>query len=598
MRNKIHKLSQFIINRICAGEVVERPAFALKEILENAIDANADNILVDLIAGGTKQIKITDNGFGISKEDLPLAVEKNATSKINVEQDLYNLKSFGFRGEGLAAISNVSQMSIISKIADEFCAYSMQVEYGEIKEICPASFNGSNGTIINIENIFHNIPVRKKFLKSEITEYQYCRNIFEYIAIANCNVAFKLVHNKKEIYALEKTNNRLERIASIYGQDFINCKYILHLKNPCCNLEAYFYHPADLIKNNKEISLIYVNGRYVKNNIIQKAIKNAAHDIIHHGQSLSFVIFVDLDPQEVDVNIHPNKQEIKFADNNAVYGVIYHAVKKILMTAIHAVHDQVQTSSQAAIENINFNIKPNIKNQQEITNKMQSTGFDFGNNFITQTKTDEELVCATILAQASNNCNKLGEAIGQFNNVYILSQSLELGLIVIDTHAAHERILFEQLKTQFLQAKITAQPLLFPVVYEISDIEIEALTFHQQCLLSCGIRFTVHNNNLSLHAIPMLLGNINPVNMMNKIMQDLIEFGHLHLLDHHHNQLLATIACHRAVRANDILTIAQMNALLRQMEITPNGFYCNHGRPTWYVLSTMKDLDKMFMRGV
>ncbi len=602
MSKRIHKLSQFIINRICAGEVVERPAFALKEILENSVDADADNIEVDLVSGGTKQIKITDNGCGIEKDDLALAVEKNATSKIKSEQDLYSILSFGFRGEGLAAIANVSELNIISKSANESCAYSINVDYGTVQDVVPASFNGSHGTIINVQNIFHNIPVRKKFLKTESTEYQYCRNIFEYIAIANLGRSFNLYHNKKEIYVLPQTQNRLERIASIYGKDFATCKYVLSLENPCCNLEGYFYHPSDLINSNKEISLIYVNGRYVKNHIIQKAIKNAAHDIIHHGQTLSFVIFVNIAPQEVDVNIHPNKQEIKFADTNAVYGVIYNAVKKLLMAQIHEVNKEKTHKELEEVPiqmndiNIDFNVRPNVvRNNHAISNHSINTSNN-SNSYSLLSHQNQEIHQEIIVDKEIPRL-ELGLAIGQFNNIYILSQSAELGLIVVDMHAAHERILFEQLKIQFAQAKIAAQALLFPVVYEISDVETEALSYHEEFLSSCGIKFTVTNGNLSLNTIPMLLGNINPINMMNKIIKDLVEFGHSAKLEQYQNQLLGTIACYRAVRANHVLTIPEMNALLRQMEQTPNGFYCNHGRPTWYVLSTMKDLDKMFMRG-
>lgn len=612
MAKRIYKLSQFIINRICAGEVVERPAFACKEILENSIDAQAKNIEVDLVAGGTKQIKITDDGFGIDKDDLALAVEKNATSKITSEQDLYNISSFGFRGEGLAAIANVSELNIISKTAHDSCAYSICVDYGEAQDVVPASFNGEHGTIINVQNIFHNIPVRKKFLKTETTEYQYCRNIFEYIAIANLGKSFSLYHNKKEIYVLPENQSRLERIASIYGKDFASCKYVLRLENPCCNLEGYFYHPSDL-SSNKEISLIYVNDRYVKNHIIQKAIKNAAHDIIHHGQNLSFVIFVNIAPQDVDVNIHPNKQEIKFADTNAVYGVIYNAVKKILMLEIHEANQENNKESNNSlihmnyissikqedrridIKNIDFNVRPNVASNNHVIRDNHSikTSTNYNTLLFHQNKeVDKEIIVDQEILDS-----KLGLAIGQFNNIYILSQSSELGLIVVDMHAAHERILFEQLKIQFAQAKIAAQALLFPVVYEISDVEVETLSYHEEFLSLCGIKFTITNGNLSLNTIPMLLGNINPINMMNKIIKDLVEFGHSAKLDQYQDQLIATIACHRAVRANHVLTIPEMNALLRQMEQTPNGFYCNHGRPTWFILSTMKDLDKMFMRG-
>jgi DNA mismatch repair protein MutL len=598
MAKRIYKLSQFIINRICAGEVVERPAFACKEILENSIDAQAKNIEVDLVAGGTKQIKITDDGFGIDKNDLALAVEKNATSKIKSEQDLYNISSFGFRGEGLAAIANVSELNIISKTSHDSCASSICVDYGETQDVVPASFNGEHGTIINVQNIFHNIPVRKKFLKTETTEYQYCRNIFEYIAIANLGKSFSLYHNKKEIYVLPATQSRLERIASIYGNDFASCKYILRLDNSCCNLEGYFYHPSDL-SSNKEISLIYVNDRYVKNHIIQKAIKNAAHDIIHHGQNLSFVIFVNIAPQDVDVNIHPNKQEIKFADTNAVYGVIYNAVKKILMLEIHSANQEI--NNRIDIKNIDFNVRPNVANNNHASSNNQvirnNNSIKTSTNYNTLLFHQNKEVDKEIIVDQEILDSKLGSAIGQFNNIYILSQSSELGLIVVDMHAAHERILFEQLKIQFAQAKIAAQALLFPVVYEISDVEIETLSYHEECLSLCGIKFTITNGNLSLNTIPMLLGNINPINMMNKIIKDLVEFGHSAKLDQYQDQLIATIACHRAVRANHVLTIPEMNALLRQMEQTPNGFYCNHGRPTWFVLSTMKDLDKMFMRG-
>lgn len=617
MKKKIRKLSQFIINRICAGEVVERPAFALKEIMENSVDAGASNIVVDLIAGGTKLLKVTDNGIGIDLDDLPLAVEKNATSKIEQEQDLYSIASFGFRGEGLAAIANVSNLTICSKTEQENCAYSIQVDYGVVQEPVPAAFSATHGTIVSVENIFHNIPVRKKFLKSETTEYQYCRNIFEYIAVANLQSGFAVSHNKKNIYTLLAHETRLERISKIFGADFSSCRYILELQNPCCNLEGYFFHPSELPNTNKELNLIYVNGRYVKNHIIQKAIKNASHDIIHHGQALSFVIFVNIDPKEVDVNIHPNKQEIKFADSGAVYSVIYNAVKKLLIAQIQEANQVLEdvavnkmsdfvlpqkiarTSNQISTGKIDFNTSPNRGGSYKNFSSYEARPslLDSVNNTAHHAEYQTNRTDNKIEVAESEPQHKLGFAIGQFNNIYILSQSPELGLLVIDMHAAHERVLFEQLKVQFKEAVISAQSLLFPVVYEINELECELLLEHRDFLENCGIKFSLSGQNLSLHAIPMLLGNINPVHMMNKVLQDLTELGHSALLEQHHNQLLATIACHRAVRANHVLNIPEMNALLRQMEQTTNGFYCNHGRPTWHVLANMADMDKMFMRG-
>ncbi|MCC2624407.1 MAG: mutL [Burkholderiales bacterium] len=613
---RIKKLPDILINRIAAGEVVERPASAVKEILENSIDAGADKIILELIEGGIKQIKVTDNGVGICNEDLHLALDRHATSKIQDEESLYNVKTLGFRGEGLASIASVSKLSLASKIKGSPYGYKISSNFGILSDVAPGAIN--HGTVVEVSELYHNIPARKKFLKSVTTEYGHCKNVFERICLSYPQINFELRYNGKVAYQLE-SQPLLQRIFQLFGDDYTRSPFeILETQANGLSLSGYIYHPSYL-SGNKTVQFFYINGRFVRDRVIQNALKQGFSGVLHHDHQPQYVLFLEIDPQEVDVNVHPTKSEVRFRDVGSIHGFISSSIRKALAISpnnITQTTTPVQTSTPV-------NMRPwegEIHSHENTRPYSPASSSRSGG--ISLQRNDRDVSQATIrqwlppegVLHSSSPTGKtttlftenkdiheetmpmLGFAVALLNGVYILSQ-VEDGLIVVDMHAAHERIILERLKEQVDKRDVPAQRLLVPLVVDIDEILLATFTEHEAELRLLGIecRF-VGNNQLEVEAIPLLIDTMDIGRLVLDTLRELSNYGNSSVLSEHSEEILSTIACHSAVRANHQLTIPQMNSILRDMEQTLRADYCNHGRPTWFKLS-MQELDSMFMRG-
>lgn len=634
--NRIKKIPDILINRIAAGEVVERPASALKELLENCVDAGANNIIVDLIGGGIKQIKVTDNGVGIHSDDLALAIDRHATSKLINEDDLYTIKTLGFRGEGLASIASVSRFVIASKVANNKHGFKISSNFGVLGEIMPSASN--NGTTVEVSELYHNIPARKKFLKAEATEYGHCKNVFERIALSHPDISFELKHNGKSVSVL-KEQPLLERIEKLFGADYIASPFaILETSNEGLNLSGYIYHPSYL-KGNKNVQYFYVNGRFVRDRVIQNAIKQGFSGVLHSDSQPQYVLFLEINPAEVDVNVHPTKSEVRFRDVGRIHSFIASIIKAVLSGkglsgafiysptggdiangsgySNNGKHErkfeaEVNTRSNNEHVSSNQNYRPNSKIQGDVIrdwlppndrlpSSMSQSRMQYelslqGNNVRASEVADLDDNKISAKGESLGSLPPLGFAVALLNGVYILSQ-VEDGLIVVDMHAAHERIILERLKIQLFSKSVQSQKLLLPLEIEVDDILLQVAKEHESELHILGfeVKF-LDDNHLQVCSLPSLINANDISRLVLDILQELSQYGNTNVLDSHQEEILATVACHSAVRANHQLSIPEMNAILRDMENTLRADYCNHGRPTWFKIS-MKELDSMFMRG-
>lgn len=613
MLKRIYKLNDNLVNRICAGEVVERPASALKEILENSIDASAHKIDVELLEGGSKLIKVSDDGSGIDKDDLTLAIERHATSKLSSEDDLYSIRTLGFRGEGLASIASVSWFTLSSKIENASCGYQIANVFGELKETKPISIN--NGTVIEASDLYNNIPARKKFLKSESTEYQHCKSIFERIAISNPQIAFTLKHNHKEIYNLS-SGDLLSRIAEIFGSNYQNKYFTIaeDIGNEL-SLSGYVYHPSYL-SNNKNVQMFFINGRFVRDKVVQNAIKQGFSGVLHHEHSPNYVLFLTINPSEIDVNVHPSKSEVRFKDSGSIHSFISRTLKKSLADNLfNNTSSQTYFNINNDISSYDVPVREFNTNTPSYNSSIEGNYSRVDNEYINSYKgnTDRNLIANWFnikkdanhelfdfneVGQKTDNESylPLGSALAQLQGIYILSQTRD-GLIVVDMHAAHERIILERLKAQLGTNSIASQQLLMPLLVNVTALQSEAFTLNKQQLSLLGFEIDqLGENQLAIRSIPLLLDGGKTEKLVIDVLDDFTNFGGSNIILDHQEELLSTMACHCAVRANHQLTITEMNALLREMEQTNRANYCNHGRPTWFKL-TMTELDKMFMRG-
>lgn len=612
---RIQLLPDQLISQIAAGEVVERPASALKELLENSLDAGSSDIQVALQQGGIKQIRVADNGAGVAKEDLQLALTRHATSKIASLEDLESVASLGFRGEALASIASISRTQLLSRQADAKHAWRIASEGSDVSVIEPAALDV--GTVIEVSDLYFNTPARRKFLKTEGTEFGHCEEVFNRIALSRPDVALMLQHNGRALsrYAVSQPERRF---AEVLGSEFAAESISLDESAAGLRLWGMAAKPT-FNRNSRDTQYVYVNGRFVRDKLIAHAIRQAYQDVLHHDRHPAFVLFLELDPTLVDVNVHPAKTEVRFRDAQAMHRFIFHSLNKALASPTGA--SSAVTASQAGYNPFaqQPSSTPYPTYQSQINLRAgEPTGFYdtmFGTRASGATGSSASQlqyaspVCYAPEFEAESTLNQpqhsgeeypLGFAVAQIHGVYVLAQNTQ-GLIVVDMHAAHERIMYEKLKNALDSKSVPMQPLLLPVSFNADKLEVatvqETLSANDDSLQQLGFDIAVLSpTTLAVRAVPTMLQSADVVELARDVLRDLREYGASRALTERRNELLGTMACHAAVRANRSLTIPEMNALLRDMEATERSGQCNHGRPTWFQVS-MNDLDKMFMRG-
>lgn len=603
----IQKLPEVLINQIAAGEVVERPASVLKELMENSLDAGSKAIEVQLAQGGIKQLRVTDDGCGIDKGDLALALERHATSKISSLEDLEAVGTMGFRGEALAAISSVARTRIISRANG--ATHAWRVTERE-REPVPAALNA--GTVVEVEDLYYNTPARRKFLKSDATEYAHCDDVFRRIALARPEIGFQLTHNGRVNLRLA-AGDAERRAREIMGDDFMAQVRVVDAQSGALRLSGFAALPA-YARATRDAQFFYVNGRFVRDKLIQHALREAYADILHGARHPAFVLFLDMDPAGVDVNVHPAKTEVRFREGRAIHQFVFHGLTRALAAPVQ-VAAPVPTQPLAyggPTEQVRLAVEepslaahrfgsapyaaprpdtqsPSLERLTAFAPIERGLGARGGEPFARLAGTP-----APALPQTDTGA-PLGYAVGQIHGVYVLAQNAS-GLILVDMHAAHERILYEQLK-HVLEGNPSVQRLLIPAVFNASKIELATAEEHADSLTRMGFDIAAAGpNELAVRSVPALLARANVAELLRALLAELRDYPASEVIAARRNELLATMACHGAVRANRQLTIPEMNALLRDMEATERADQCNHGRPTWVQLS-MNELDKLFMRG-
>ncbi|WP_036302580.1 DNA mismatch repair endonuclease MutL [Methylotenera sp. L2L1] len=605
----IRLLPDQLISQIAAGEVVERPASALKELLENSLDAGSTDIQVSLLQGGIKQMRVTDNGAGVAKEDLMLALTRHATSKIASLEDLESVASLGFRGEALASIASISRTQLLSRQVDSKHAWRIASEGSDISAIEPAALDA--GTVIEVSDLYFNTPARRKFLKTEATEFGHCEEMFTRIALSRPDVGLMLQHNGRALSRLT-IGQPERRFSEVLGSEFVAESISVDESAAGLRLWGMAAKPT-FNRNSRDTQYVYVNGRFVRDKVIAHAIRQAYQDVLHHDRHPAFVLFLELDPNLVDVNVHPAKTEVRFRDSQSIHRFIFHSLNKALAiptgvsNAVTANQAQYNPFSPQGANTASANpvLYPTHQSQINLSAHEGPSFYQsmFGGNqsqVFNTTSSPVNLLPDDLASKETLHDCPLGFAVGQIHGVYVLAQNKE-GLVVVDMHAAHERIMYEKLKNALDNQTVQMQPLLLPVSFNADKLEVatvhEALASNHATLQQLGFDIAILSpTTLAVRAVPTMLQDADAVTLARDVLRDLREYGASRVLTERRNELLGTMACHAAVRANRSLTIPEMNALLRDMEATERSGQCNHGRPTWFQVS-MTDLDKMFMRG-
>ena len=591
----IRVLPDLLINQIAAGEVVERPAAALKELLENSLDAGAHDIGIQLASGGIKLLKVSDDGAGIGKDELALALARHATSKIATLEDLERIASLGFRGEALASIAAVSHLTLTSRTREAKHAWSIASD--GVPAPAPAAHDP--GTSVEVHELYFNTPARRKFLKSEATEYAHCDEAFKRIALARPDVAFRLQHNGRAQRHL-KPQSAVERINSVLGDDFGATAITVNAESGATRLSGLIGSPA-AARGTRDAQYWFVNGRFVRDKVLAHALRQAYQDVLHNDRHPSYVLLLEVDPGRVDVNVHPAKSEVRFRDSQAIHQFIFHALSRAL--AGPAAADAPDASGAPHVIPA-FAPRPSTAGFMATQHRMplgvaqSSAAYEtlFGRVRAAHAGNAQHAPGSPPMAETSAEIPAMGFALAQLSGIYILAQN-EHGLIIVDMHAAHERIVYEKLKTQLDADRIAMQPLLIPVVFHAERMDVATAEDHAEMLSKIGFEIAALSpTSLAVRGVPVALKDADAGSLARDVLSEVREFGASRVLVERQNELLGTMACHTAVRANRTLTITEMNALLREMEATERSGQCNHGRPTWHQIS-IAELDKLFMRG-
>jgi len=589
----IRVLPDVLISQIAAGEVVERPAAALKEILENSLDAGATEIQIELEQGGVKRMRISDNGRGIARDELVLALTRHATSKIASLSDLEQVESLGFRGEALASIAAIARVQLSSRCADAEHAWTLQVDGGQLGEPTPAA--RGVGTTLEIQDLFFNTPARRKFLKTEATEYAHCAETVRRQALSHPDTAFVLSHNGRVLLRFNATT-AAARVRQVLGESFESNTIAVDAAAGVLRVSGWVIRPGAATAS-RDSQHVYVNGRYVRDKLIVHALKEAYRDVLHHQLNPAYCLFISLPPDGVDVNVHPAKTEIRFRDSRGVHQFLFHAVERLLAApAASGEAGAVLPEPAMSVAASPFGVPRQTMMPLQISPLQVNEAMAFYAPLAAYQSNSASLDSPAASAEAAHDAPPLGYAIAQLHGVYVLAQNAQ-GLVLVDMHAAHERVVYEKLKAALDSRAVPAQTLLIPVVLSVDARDVAEISPHLDGLRDIGFDVSITSpTSVAVRSVPWLLKNADPVELTRAVLHEVAEFGVVRLLAERRNELLATLACHGAVRANRHLAVAEMNALLREMEATERAGQCNHGRPTWFQVS-LKELDAMFMRG-
>lgn len=628
----IFKLDTRLANQIAAGEVVERPASVIKELVENSIDSGATSIQIDIERGGIKRMRIRDNGCGIDKQDLPLAIARHATSKISTIDDLEAVASLGFRGEALASIASVSRLILISNSEDHQQGHSIEVEGRDMKPVMQPAPH-PKGTTVDVQDLFFNTPARRKFLRTENTEYKRIDDVVKRISLSHLDVAFRLNHNGRQVSHVEKastTDEQRRRIAKICGANFMEQALPINCSSGD-NLQLWGWMGLPTFSRSQpDLQYFYVNGRPIKDKVVTHAIRQAYQDVLYNGRHSAYVLFMNIDPANVDVNVHPTKHEVRFRDSRHVHQFLFHNLHRWVAetnptTTVQAnnqingdtnnVAQPLETIEQTSLKLNQFQQQalypPNDTQTQSAPSIQEPT---ITNNF-SGAKMNANISGKRAFEQAKNfysqSANEniadndamppLGFAIAQIHGIYILAENRQ-GLVLVDMHAAHERIVYEKMKQDWggddrQQGRLSTKQLLVPHNINVSETEAKDCMEHIEQLQKLGFYIDQAGpESLMIRQIPALLKDREVEPLVRDLIADIRQFGSSNRIENHIDEILGNMACRSSVRANRKLTITEMNALLRDMEQTQRSNQCNHGRPTWVSMS-INDLDKLFLRG-
>ncbi|MDO9623373.1 MAG: DNA mismatch repair endonuclease MutL [Pseudomonas sp.] len=617
---RIQLLSPRLANQIAAGEVVERPASVIKELLENSLDSGARRIEVDVEQGGVKLLRVRDDGGGIAADDLPLALARHATSKIRELEDLEQVMSLGFRGEALASISSVARLTLTSRTADAEQAWQVETEGRDMQpRVQPAAH--PVGTSVEVRDLFFNTPARRKFLKAEKTEFDHLQEVIKRLALARFDVAFHLRHNGKTVLGLHEANDdvsRARRVASVCGAAFLEQALPIEIERNGLRLWGWVGLPT-FSRSQADLQYFYVNGRTVRDKLVAHAVRQAYRDVLFNGRHPTFVLFLEIDPSVVDVNVHPTKHEVRFRDGRMVHDFLYGTLHRALgdvrpedqLAAPAAVTGMLAPTGQAAGEfgpQGEIGLAASLLEAPQGESVWRSPGAGYQGQRPQAGVPAAEAqgayreyfaplsVTPASLPEAQGDVPPLGYAIAQLKGVYILAENVK-GLVLVDMHAAHERITYERLKVAMASEGLRGQPLLVPESLAVSQREADCAEEHAAWFQRLGFELQrLGPESLAIRQIPALLKQAEANRLVADVLSDLLEYGTSDRIQAHLNELLGTMACHGSVRANRRLSLPEMNALLRDMEHTERSGQCNHGRPTWTQMG-MDDLDKLFLRG-
>mgnify|MGYP000624354411 CR=1 FL=1 len=633
--SKINKLSPRLANQIAAGEVVERPAAVVKELLENSIDAGSTRLEVDIEQGGIKLIRIRDNGCGVHKDDLPLAMARHATSKIHDLDDLEGVETLGFRGEALASISSVSRMNMTSSEESSGSGWKVITEGRDMEaQVQPAAH--PQGTTVEVRDLFFNTPARRKFLRKEKTEFGHLDDVVKRLALSHFDVGFTVRHNQRVVHSLKAAKTEAEedrRVASVCGPNFIQNAVRVDTEISGLRLWGWMGLPT-FSRSQADLQYFFVNGRHVRDKVVTHAVRQAYRDVLYHGRHAAYVLYFELDPKGVDVNVHPTKHEVRFRETRQVHDFLFRS--------LHRAIAEVTPEDTLATDEVLSEAEGSVPQGQIIGEFREQTALGLGQGggqasvlepqapapaYFTSANhgagsapvretmqvygalhESAEAGEATALAElptqsdvrvdmsAHSDIPPLGYAVAQLHGIYILAENQD-GLIVVDMHAAHERVTYERMKVSWQSQSMKSQPLLVPVSMAISRGEAELAEDSRALFQRLGFEVErMGPETLLVRQVPVFLRDANVEELVRDVISDIKTHGSSDRVEGRVNTLLSTMACHGSVRANRKLTIPEMNGLLRDMERTERSGQCNHGRPTWTQMS-MKDLDKLFLRG-